>query len=91
MPDKNQEENSPVRYPPDTAAQAATGGPEAAPAGEPAVDAMIARLDGLDGLPLDQHVAVFEETHAGLRQVLSELDGEAEAVRPPSAGFAAGR
>jgi hypothetical protein len=38
---------------------------------------MIARLDGLDGLPLEEHVAVFEDTHAGLRQVLSELDDAA--------------
>jgi hypothetical protein len=42
--------------------------------GEPRVDAMIARLDGLDAAALEEHVAVFEDTHVGLRQVLSDLD-----------------
>ena len=75
MPDTNEEEISPVRDQPDPGVPAApSSGPQAAPTGEPSVDAMIARLDGLDGLPLDQHVAVFEDTHAGLRRVLSELD-----------------
>ena len=63
MPDTNEEENSSIQ----SQAQGAS-------TGEPSVDAMIARLDGLDGLPLEEHAAVFEETHAGLRQVLSELD-----------------
>lgn len=57
-----------------TGAGAAAGGAQAAPADEPSVGAMIARLDGLDGLPLEEHVAVFEDIHAGLRHVLSELD-----------------
>jgi hypothetical protein len=42
--------------------------------GEPRVDQAIARLDGLAGLPPDEHVAVFEDIHGKLRQVLSELD-----------------
>jgi hypothetical protein len=42
------------------------------------VDAAIAGLDGLSGRPLAEHVAVFEETHAKLRQVLSDLDGPAD-------------
>lgn len=42
--------------------------------GEPRVDEAIAGLDRLGDLPLDEHVAVFEDTHARLRQVLSELD-----------------
>jgi hypothetical protein len=42
--------------------------------GEPRVDEAIAGLDRLDDLPLDEHVAVFEDTHARLRQVLGELD-----------------
>jgi hypothetical protein len=45
--------------------------------GEPRVDELIARLDALEGLPLDQHVALYDDIHAGLRQVLSELDSGA--------------
>jgi hypothetical protein len=72
---------------PDTGDEAAPAGARAAPTGEPSVDAMIARLDGLDGLPLAEQVAVFEDTHAGLRQVLSELDATPdEAAGQPGAG-----
>jgi hypothetical protein len=59
---------------------------QAKPAGEPSVDALIARLDGLDALSLDGHVAVFEDTHAGLRQVLSELDAAPDAGPQPGPG-----
>jgi hypothetical protein len=38
------------------------------------VDEVIAGLDGLPGRPLAEHVAVFEEAHVKLRQVLSDLD-----------------
>jgi hypothetical protein len=38
------------------------------------VDEAIAGLDSLPGRPLAEHVAVFEEAHAKLRQVLSDLD-----------------
>jgi hypothetical protein len=38
------------------------------------VDEVIAGLDGLPARPLAEHVAVFEEAHAKLRQVLSDLD-----------------
>ena len=49
--------------------------------GDERVDQAIAGLDRLAGLPLDEHVAVFEETHARLRQVLTELDsGPADAA-----------
>jgi hypothetical protein len=47
---------------------------------EPRVDAVIDGLERLAELPLDEHVAVFEEAHARLRQVLSDLDAE-----PPDA------
>jgi hypothetical protein len=43
-------------------------------AGAARVDEATAGLDRLGELPLDQHVAVFEDTHARLRQVLSDLD-----------------
>jgi hypothetical protein len=42
--------------------------------GEPRVDQAVADLDRLADLPPDEHVPVFEQTHATLRQVLSELD-----------------
>ena len=44
--------------------------------GEPRVDEAIAGLSRLGELPLEEHVAVFEHTHARLRQVLGELDAE---------------
>jgi hypothetical protein len=42
--------------------------------GEPRVDQAVAGLDRLADLPPDEHVPVFERTHATLRQVLTELD-----------------
>ncbi len=49
--------------------------------GEARVDQAVAGLDQLAALPPDEHVAVFEDTHARLRQVLSELDsGPADAA-----------
>jgi hypothetical protein len=46
--------------------------------GDPRVDQAIAALDGLAGLPPEQHVAVFEDIHGKLRQVLSELDTDSQ-------------
>jgi hypothetical protein len=42
--------------------------------GEPRVDAALARLDELEGLPVTEHRAVFEGVHRRLRDVLGELD-----------------
>jgi hypothetical protein len=42
--------------------------------GEPRVDAALARLDELEGLPVTEHRAVFEDVHRRLRDVLGELD-----------------
>lgn len=39
------------------------------------VDAAIARLAELDGLPTGQHVAVFEDVHGRLQQTLAHVDG----------------
>ena len=39
--------------------------------GDPAVDAVVVSLRGLDDLPVSEHVAVFERAHESLRQVLS--------------------
>jgi hypothetical protein len=40
--------------------------------GLPAVDAVLAEIDDLDDLPLDQHLATYERAHDTLR---STLDG----------------
>ena len=40
--------------------------------GNPHVDGVLVTLAGLDDLPVDQHVAVFEAAHVGLRQALSD-------------------
>ncbi len=39
--------------------------------GDEAVDAVVASLAGLDELPVDEHVAVFEQAHDALRRTLA--------------------
>lgn len=39
-----------------------------------AVDAALARLGELDGVPVEARVDVFEDVHARLRAALTELD-----------------
>jgi hypothetical protein len=64
----------------------ATGEPRVDGTGEPRVDAALARLDELEGLPVTEHRAVFEDVHRRLRDVLGELD----TAQPPEAGQATG-
>jgi hypothetical protein len=59
--------------------------------GEPRVDAALARLDELEGLPVTEHRAVFEDVHGRLSEVLGELAagqapaaGQAQAAANPS-------
>jgi len=40
--------------------------------GHPAVDEVLRSLDELDGRPVDEHVAAFEEAHDKLRRALSD-------------------
>jgi hypothetical protein len=40
--------------------------------GHPAVDAALDSLAGLDGAPVDEHVAVFEAAHDALRGALAD-------------------
>jgi hypothetical protein len=42
--------------------------------GHPGVDAALARLDELDGVPTEAHAQVFEDVHQRLRGTLSALD-----------------
>jgi hypothetical protein len=48
----------------------AVGAPVAT--GHPAVDEVLRSLDGLDGRPVDEHVAAFEQAHEVLRRALSD-------------------
>jgi hypothetical protein len=41
------------------------------PTGHPAVDEVLRSLDELEGRPVDEHVAAFEEAHDRLRRALS--------------------
>ncbi|MFC5907412.1 hypothetical protein [Streptacidiphilus monticola] len=51
-------------------------GPEAqvVETGHAGVDAALARLAELDGVPSDARVAVYEDVHQRLRQTLTALD-----------------
>lgn len=55
--------------PPSLQAALSAAPPEAT--GHPVVDEVTAFLAELDGLPVDQHVAVFESAHDRLRAVLA--------------------
>ena len=57
------------------------GGPRAAaeptpvpPTGDDRVDAAVAGLSRLAGAPADEHVAVLEEVHGRLRDILGEVN-----------------
>jgi len=49
--------------------------------GHPAVDEVLRSLEELDGRPVDEHVAAFEEAHDKLRRALSDA-GDGEAPHP---------
>jgi hypothetical protein len=54
------------------------------PTGDDRVDAAVARLRRLPGTPADEHVAVLEEVHGQLRDILGELnEGPDMAQGPP--------
>jgi len=50
-----------------------------------AVDDVLASLDRLDALPVEEHVAVFESAHEGLRAALADGAATADVVRSPHA------
>jgi hypothetical protein len=47
---------------------------DAAPTGDARVDEAVAGLSRLQGRPADEHVAILEEVHGRLRDILGELD-----------------
>ncbi|MET8545325.1 hypothetical protein ABZW03_32505 [Kitasatospora sp. NPDC004799] len=51
-------------------------GVELTPTGHPGVDAGLARLEALDGVPAEAHVAVYEDVHQRLVDALAALDRE---------------
>ncbi|MFF2081924.1 hypothetical protein ACFVXG_45025 [Kitasatospora sp. NPDC058162] len=51
-------------------------GVELLPTGHPGVDAGLARLEALDGVPAEAHVAVYEDVHQRLADTLAALDQE---------------
>lgn len=64
-----------------TAETGESGSATPEPTGHPAVDEVLRSLDELDGRPVDDHVAAFEEAHDKLRRALSDA-GDDEAPRP---------
>jgi hypothetical protein len=55
-------------------------GPVAPATGDDQVDAALGRLGDLDGLPVDEHPAVFEHVHRGLTAALGTLEAGADAT-----------
>ncbi|MEV7782699.1 hypothetical protein [Kitasatospora sp. NPDC088351] len=51
-------------------------GGEPTPTGHPVVDAGLARLAALDGVPTEAHPAVYEDVHQRLTDTLAALDQE---------------
>jgi hypothetical protein len=47
---------------------------DAAPTGDTRVDDAVAGLSRLEGRPADEQVAILEEVHGRLRDILGELD-----------------
>ncbi|WP_147341479.1 hypothetical protein, partial [Actinomadura logoneensis] len=60
------------------------GAGSSAPTGDPRVDAVVARLDELAGLPVPAHVEVFADVHQGLQELLVSADEDGDTV--PSLG-----
>lgn|GEM_PF-685681 len=57
------------------AAPHATEGTSDGPTGDPHVDEALTRLDGLDGAPLREHVAVLDAVHGALQDRLADAEG----------------
>lgn len=44
--------------------------------GDPRVDAAVARTDGLDERPVEEHVEVFDDVHRSLRDTLDDPEAD---------------
>lgn len=66
-PDSETQPGPPVGTAPDSA-------PEVT--GEPRVDQALTRLRDIEGAPLADHVAAYDEVHRLLQDALADLDGE---------------
>jgi hypothetical protein len=55
----------------------------APPTGDARVDQAVAGLNRLAGTPADEHVAILEEVHGQLRDILGELDETPESPQGP--------
>ncbi|MFI2612084.1 hypothetical protein [Kitasatospora sp. NPDC018619] len=66
----------PLAAPPSPVLPAEPPGAGPAPTGHPGVDAALARLEVLDGVPAEAHVAVYEDVHQRLVDALAALDRE---------------
>ena len=42
--------------------------------GDPRVDEVLSRLEGIESIPTAEHVAVYDEVHRGLQDALANLD-----------------
>jgi hypothetical protein len=76
-PDEPTESQSPLHD------ETSTGHEDPTRTGVPAVDAVLAEIDDLDQLPLDEHLGAFERAHDALRSALD--------AAPDAAGEPAGR
>jgi hypothetical protein len=50
--------------------------PEDSGFGDPRVDAAVARTDGLDERPVEEHVEVFDDVHRSLRDTLDDPEAD---------------
>jgi hypothetical protein len=62
-----------------------------APTGDARVDEAVAALNRLKGRPADEHVAVLEEVHGRLRDILGELDETPEPPQPATGSAGQGQ
>jgi hypothetical protein len=73
-PDSQAGHDSQIGYESEIGYDSQIGHDQGEETGEARVDRVVAGLGRLAGLPVDEHVAVFEDAHSRLSQVLSELD-----------------
>jgi hypothetical protein len=62
---------TPETEPTEAAPPVEDASPHGESTGHPQVDAVLASLAGLDGAPVEEHVAVFEGAHDSLRGALA--------------------